>query len=152
MCACTTAWGFAETELHQSSGMSVGIQEQSLRGSTSLMPETESAPVWLMQGSLFHEFQCESKLAASSSFPPQEFCLMYVARIGLSWQFFGVILETNLLTSTGSQKTSQLVDCPGTKTAQSPCLLSQVVTVRVPSTRLDLAVFRDRSHAGLQVR
>ena len=65
----------------------------------------------------------------------------------LSWQFFGVILETNLLTSKGSQKTSQLVDCPGKKTAHSPCLLSQVVwTVRVPP-RLDLAVFRD-SHAG----
>ena len=103
--------------------------------------------LWLMQGSLLHEFQCESKLAASSSFPPHEFCMMYVARIGLSWQFFGVILETNLLTSKGSQKTSQLVDCPGKKTAHSPCLLSQVVwTVRVPP-RLDLAVFRD-SHAG----
>ena len=149
MCACTTGWSFAfkETELHQSSGMSEGIQGPSLWGSTSLTPETESASVWLMQGSLLHEFQCESKLAASSSFPPHEFCMMYVARIGLSWQFFGVILETNLLTSKGSQKTSQLVDCPGMKTAQSPCLLSQVVwTVRVPP-RLDLAVFRD-SHAG----
>ena len=76
---------------------------------------------------------------------------MYVARISLSWQFFGVILETNLMTSAGSQKTSQLVDCPGMKTAQSPCLLSQVVwTVRVPPTRLDLAVFLDRSHARQQ--
>jgi hypothetical protein len=92
---------------------------------------------------------CSSKLAASFSFP-NEFCLMYVARIGLAWHFFGIILETDLLTSAGLQKTSQLVDSPGMKTAQSPCLLSQVEwTVRVPPTRLDLAVFRD-SHAGKQ--
>ena len=89
--------------------------------------------------------------ASSFLFPPCEFCLMYVAGIGLSWQFSRLILETNLLISTGSQKTSKLVDCPGMKTTPPPCLLSQVAwTVRVPSTRLDLAVLRDRSHAGQQ--
>ena len=42
-------------------------------------------------------------------------------------------------------------DSPGMKTTLSPCLLSQVVwTVRVLPTRLDLAVFRDRSHGGQQ--
>jgi hypothetical protein len=77
--------------------------------------------------------------------------MMYVAGIGLSWHFFGLILETNLLTSTGSQKISKLVDCPGMKTTPPPCLLSQVAwTVSMLLTKLNLVVCCDRSDAGQQ--
>lgn len=111
-----------------------------------LTPVTESS----VQESLFHEFQRSSKPAASFSFP-HEFCLMYVAGIGLSWHLFGAVLETNLLASAGSGKT-HLLDSPGSKKALSRCLLSQVgwgARFSVLPTKLDLLV-RDRSDAGPQ--
>lgn len=84
---------------------------------------------------------------SSACFPPQDFFLMYIHRICVPWQFFGV-LENNLLCAGSGLCKVPRVKSSGSELSLPRCLLGNEWKACALPAKADLVVCRDHSNSS----